>query len=250
MNSSPASFSFTALALKVVGVVMILSSLLDYILMTIPFNPGLREWQIGLATQFVDRGVIPLVGIVFVLLGYRVDNSGVSPKSLVTDLRFWALLFSSLLGLIYLLIVPLHFNNVYAQSDQALKQINEKTTQAEAQLAAQTKQVDGLIKNPQQLAELDKAIASGQVQGEQLARLQTLKQQLDTFKKDPKALSTQVETAKQQIAKGKQEAESRTKTEALKLSLRTGMSSLFLALAFIVVGWTGLRSLISSQDSG
>lgn len=249
MNSSPASSSFTALALKVVGVVMIVSALLDYILMTIPFTPGVREWQIGITTQFVDRGVIPLVGVAFVLLGYRIDNSGASPKSLVGDLRFWALLFSSLLGLIYLLLVPLHFNNVYAQSDQALKQINDKTTQAQTQLEAQTKQVDELIKNPQRLAELDKAIASGQVQGEQLARLQTLKQQLDTFKKDPKALTTQVDTAKQQIAKGKEEAESRAKTEALKLSLRTGLSSLFLAIGFIVMGWTGLRSLISSQDS-
>ncbi len=249
MNSSPASFSSTALALKVVGVVMMLSSLLDYILMTIPFTPGERGWQIGLATQFVDRGVIPLVGIVFVLLGYRVDNSGASPKSLVGDLRFWALLLSSLLGLIYLLVVPIHFNNVYAQSNEALKQINDKTTQAETQLKAQTTQVNELIKNPQRLAELDKAIASGQVQGEQLARLQTLKQQLDTFKKDPKALDTQVKTATEQIAKGKTEAESRTKTEALKLSLRTGLSSLFLALAFIVMGWTGLRNLISSQDS-
>ncbi|HEY9892961.1 MAG TPA: HpsJ family protein, partial [Candidatus Sericytochromatia bacterium] len=98
MNTSPASFSFTALALKIVGVVMILSSLLDYILMTIPFNPGVREWQIALATQFVDRGVIPLVGIVFVLLGYLLDNERAAPKSFVGDLRFWALLLSSVLG--------------------------------------------------------------------------------------------------------------------------------------------------------
>lgn len=245
MNTSPASFSFTALALKIVGVVMILSSLLDYILMTIPFNPGVREWQIALATQFVDRGVIPLVGIVFVLLGYLLDNERSAPKSLVGDLRFWALLLSSVLGFIYLILGPWHVYNVSAQTNQALEQINQKATQAETQLEAQTKQVDELIKNPQRLAELDKAIASGQVQGEQLGRLQALKQQLDTFKKDPKALTTQVDTAKQQINKGKEDAQSRTKTEALKLSLRTGMSSLFLAIAFIATGWTGLRGLIT-----
>jgi hypothetical protein len=243
MNSNSASFSFTGLALKIVGLVMIVSSLLDYILMTIPFNPGAREWQIALTTQFVDRGIIPLVGIVFVLLGYLVDNTSGGPKSRIQDLRFWALIISSVLGLIYLLLVPLHFNNVYAQSNQALEQINQKASQAETQLEAQTKQVDELIKNPQRLAELDKAISSGQVQGEQLARLQALKQQLDTFKKDPKALSSQVDTAKKQISTGKQDAENRAKTEALKLGLRTGLSSLFLAIGFIAVGWTGLRSL-------
>jgi hypothetical protein len=248
MNSSPASFSFTALALKIVGVVMIVSALLDYILMTIPFNPGVREWQIALTTQFVDRGVIPLVGVAFVLLAYRVDNSSNTPKSLIQDLRFWALIFSSLLGLIYLLIVPLHFSNVYAQSNQALEQINQKASQAETQLQAQTQQFDELSKNPQRLAELDKAIASGQVQGQQLAQLQAIKQQLDAFKKDPKALNTQVEAAKKQISTGKQDAENRTKTEALKLSLRTGLSSLFLALGFIAVGWIGLRSLFSAAQ--
>jgi response regulator of citrate/malate metabolism len=165
------------------------------------------------------------------------------PSPGIQDLRFWALIISSVLGLIYLLLVPLHFSNVYAQSNQALEQINQKASQAETQLEAQTKQVDELIKNPQRLAELDKAIASGQVQGEQLARLQALKQQLDTFKKDPKALSSQVDTAKKQISTGKQDAENRAKTEALKLGLRTGLSSLFLAIGFIAVGWTGLRSL-------
>lgn len=248
MNSSPASFSFTALALKIVGVVMIVSALLDYILMTIPFNPGAREWQIALTTQFVDRGIIPLVGVAFLLLAYRVDNSGAAPKSLLQDLRFWALILSSVLGLIYLLVVPLHFSNVSAQRSQALEQINQKASQAEAQLKAQTQQFDELAKNPQRLAELDKAIASGQVQGQQLAQLQAIKQQLDAFKKDPKALNTQVDAAKKQISTGKQEAENRANTEAWKLGLRSGLSSLFLALGFIAVSWTGLRNLLGAAQ--
>jgi hypothetical protein len=247
MKSSPASSSFTALALKIVGLVMIVSSLLDYILAIIPFNIDQREWQIAVTTQFVDRGIIPLVGIALVLLAYRIDHNSAAgqaqQKSLFQDLRFWLLSLSSLLGLIYLLLVPLHFYNVYAQSDEAFKQINQKASQAETQLQAQTQQVDALIKDPQRLSELEKAIASGQVQGEQLTRLQALRQQLDTFKKDPKALGQQVDAAKKQISKGKEEAENRARTEALKLGLRTGLSSLFLAIGYIVVGWTGLRSL-------
>ena len=246
MKSSPVYSPFTGLTLKIVGLIMIVSSLLDFIIMAVPFNPGQREWQLGFTTQLVDRGIIPLVGISLLFLGYLVDSGGASatqPKSAVQDLRFWVLLLSSLLGLIFLLLVPLHFNNVRLQSNQAIEQINQKASQAEAQLETRTKQVDALVKDPQKISELDKAIASGQVQGEQLAQLQSIKEQLQTFKKDPKALNQQVDAAKTQIRKGKEEAQNRANSEALKLGLRTGLSSLLLAIAYIVIGWTGLRGL-------
>ncbi len=227
---------------------MILSSLLDYIILAIP-SPGVSplksEWQLALTSQLVDRGIIPMVGIALLVTGYWIANSvGASEaKSSVQDLRFWAFILSSLLGLIFLLLVPLHFNNIRLQSDAALKQINQRATQAETQLDNQTKQVDALVKDPQKLSELDKAIQSGQVKGPQLAQLQALREQLNTFKQDPKALNQQVEAAQTQIRSGRLEAEKRARSEALKLGLRTGLSSLLLAIGYIAIGWTGLRNL-------
>lgn len=253
MKSSSLYSPFTALTLKIVGVIMIVSSLLDYIILAIPFRALEREWQIGFTSQMVDRGIIPLVGVAFLVAGYWIGNSdstSSAPKSSVQDLRFWAFLLSSLLGLIFLLLVPLHFNNIRMQSGQALEQIGQKAQVAEGQLDAQRKQVDEIVKNPQRLSELDRAIASGQVQGEQLARLQQLKQQLQTFQQDPKALEKQVNVARTQIRDGRLKAEQQAKTEALKLGLRTGLSSLLLAIGYSVIGWTGLRGLGSSSTSG
>jgi hypothetical protein len=247
MKSSPIYSSFTALALKTVGLIIIAASLLNVIILPIPYNLGQRNWQLGFTTQIVDQGIYPMVGIALLLVGYWLANSdgaaSAPQKSSGQDLRFWAFLLSSLLGLIFLLLVPLHFNNVRLQSNQAIEQINQKASQAEAQLETRTKQVDALVKDPQKISELDKAIASGQVQGEQLAQLQSIKEQLQTFKKDPKALNQQVDAAKTQIRKGKEEAQNRANSEALKLGLRTGLSSLLLAIAYIVIGWTGLRGL-------
>lgn len=59
MKSSVVYSPFTALALKTVGLILIVSALLDYVILAIPFNPLQREWQLSFTTQIVDRGVIP-----------------------------------------------------------------------------------------------------------------------------------------------------------------------------------------------
>jgi len=251
MKSSAIYSPYTALTLKTVGVVMIVSSLLDFIILAIPFNPLRTEWQIGFVTQLVDRGIIPMVGIALLVAGHWIANaSGASPtesRSAVQDLRFWAFILASLLGLLFLVLVPLHFNNIRMQSNQALEQINKKASTLETQLENQSKQVDALVKDPQKLSELDKAIESGRVQGEQLVRLQALKQQLQTFKQDPQSLNQQVEQAQTKIRGERLEAEKQTRTGALKLGLRTGLNSLLLAIGYIVIGWTGFRSLGNSR---
>lgn len=229
---------------------MIVSSLLDFIILAIPtpgVNPLTPDWQVGFTTQLVDRGIIPMVGIALLVVGYWVSSnsmvSSAEPRSSLLDLRLLAFILSSLLGLIFLLLVPVLFINVGKQSEVALKQIDQKASAAEVQLDTQTKQVNSLVKNPEKLSELDKAIASGQIQGDQLARLQDLKQQLQAFKQDPKALNQKIEEAQTKLRSGKLQAENQAKTGALKLSLRTGLSSLLLSIGYIVIGWTGLRSL-------
>lgn len=257
MKSSPIYSPFTSLTLKTVGVVMILSSILNYILMAIPFNPSQTTWQITFASQMVDRGISPMVGMAFLMAGYWIDYAGgTTPredKSFVLDLRFWAVLFSTLLGLIFLVLVPLHFYNISSQTNDAIKQINQKAQQAETQvkteLDGQTQQIEAILKDPQKLAEqisqIDKAIASGQLQGDRLAQAQSVKNLLQASKQNPKALpearEQQREKLQTQIRNEKQQAENRTKTEALKVSLGTGLSSLFLAIGYTAIGWFGLR---------
>ena len=74
MNPSSAVASLT---MKVVGLLLIVSSLLDYVILAIPLQLLNRQWQLGYTTQLVDRGVIPLMGVALLLLGFWIEsNSG------------------------------------------------------------------------------------------------------------------------------------------------------------------------------
>lgn len=256
--------SVAARTLKVVGIILILSALLDCIVLSLPgetsdlFN---RAWQLAAATQIVDRGIIPLMGIALLMTGFWVDSSsGVSieRRKVWLDLRFWALLISSLLGLLYLCLVPVHLNNTRLELQNALAQVDQEAGQAEGQLEAQIKsdqfkaQVEQLKSQRRtQIAallqddgKLQQALQSSDVP-------QELKTVLRNSKNDPKALDNFLEQqaqelptqARNEIRTRKQQKEKELRTRSRNSSLQTGISSLLLAIGYITVGWTGLRSM-------
>jgi flagellar biosynthesis GTPase FlhF len=256
--------SVAARTLKVVGIILILSALLDCIVLSLPGETSdmiNRGWQLAAATQIVDRGIIPLIGIALLLTGFWVDSStGVSieRRNVWLDLRFWALLISSLLGLIYLLLVPVHLNNTRLELKETLVQVEREAGQAEGQLEAQMKseqfktqieqlksqrrsQIAALLQDEGKMAE---ALKSPEVPKE-------LKAVLQESKKDPKALDKFLEQqaqelpnqARNEIRTRKQQKEKELRTRSRNSSLQTGISSLLLAIGYITVGWTGLRSM-------
>ncbi len=256
--------SVAARTLKVVGIILILSALLDCIVLSLPGETSdivNRGWQLAAATQIVDRGIIPLMGIALLMTGFWVDSSsGVSieRRNVWVDLRFWALLISSLLGLIYLLVVPVHLNNTRLELKDTLAQVDKEAGQAEAQLEGQIKseqfkaqveqlksqrrsQIGALLQDEGKLQE---ALKSPDVPKE-------LKAVLQESKKDPKALDKFLEQqaqelpnqARSEIRTRKQQKEKELRTRSRNSSLQTGISSLLLAIGYITVGWTGLRSM-------
>ena len=256
--------SVAARTLKVVGIILILSALLDCIVLSLPGETSdivNRGWQLAAATQIVDRGIIPLMGIALLMTGFWVDSSsGVSieRRNVWVDLRFWALLISSLLGLIYLMLVPVHLNNTRLELKDTLAQVDKEAGQAEAQLEGQIKseqfkaqveqlksqrrsQIGALLQDEGKLQE---ALKSPEVPKE-------LKAVLQESKKDPKALDKFLEQqaqelpnqARNEIRTRKQQKEKELRTRSRNSSLQTGISSLLLAIGYITVGWTGLRSM-------
>ena len=256
--------SVAARTLKVVGIILILSALLDCIVLSLPGETSdmiNRGWQLAAATQIVDRGIIPLIGIALLLTGFWVDSStGVSieRRNVWLDLRFWALLISSLLGLIYLLLVPVHLNNTRLELKETLVQVEREAGQAEGQLEAQMKseqfktqieqlksqrrsQIGALLQDEGKMAQ---ALNSPEVPKE-------LKAVLRDSKNDPKALDKFLEQqaqelpnqARNEIRTRKQQKEKELRTRSRNSSLQTGISSLLLAIGYITVGWTGLRSM-------
>lgn len=256
--------SVAARTLKVVGIILILSALLQCIVLSLPGETSdflNRGWQLAAAIQIVDRGIIPLMGIALLMTGFWVDSSsGVSieRRNVWLDLRFWALLISSLLGLVYLSLVPVHLNNTRLELKDALAQVDQEAGQAEGQLEAQIKsdqfkaqveqlkgqrrtQIAALLQDD---GKLQQALKSPDVPKE-------LKAVLQESKNDPKALDKFLEQqaqelpnqARNEIRSRKQQKEKELRTRSRNSSLQTGINSLLLAIGYITVGWTGLRSM-------
>jgi uncharacterized protein YlxW (UPF0749 family) len=255
--SDAATVRFTSLCLKSVGMVLIASSLIDYLTLAIPFRPWEAQWQITFASQVVDRGIAPIVGIAFILIGDWMRSTIASENSKeVLPLKLPILILSVLLGVMFLVLVPVHLLNLQAASADALTQISKKASQAETIIGEQYAQLQELANNPQRLQQLqsrikdlDSAIASKQFQGQkltpdQIKSLQDTKQQLQTFgelAKNPATLKAKLDELQTQLQDEKLQRESLAKTEAIEQGVRTGLSSFMLSIGYLIIGGVGLQ---------
>ncbi|KJH70742.1 hypothetical protein UH38_16875 [Aliterella atlantica CENA595] len=265
---------FVAQLLKLIGGILILSFLLDFIILAFPAQPRDGLWQIGFATAMVDRGITPMIGLALLLIGYwlydRSDNALTKPP-LWLSLKFWALLLSSLLGLLFLLVIPFHINNVNQESARAVERIERDSTQAEAQLQSQLDQLQAQLGDEKNRAQLEnqknqfKAQVTALLQNEQLYQ-QAIKSDrtppeqkklLQEFKANPQALEKYLAQQSDPVTLGKerldelqqqkQKAQSQARLEALQSSIRMAIRGLLIAIGYIAIGWTGLRNMLSAS---
>lgn len=247
--------------LKIAGLVITLAALFDILMVAMPYQFGDRQWQIDFVTSFVDRGIVPLVGIVLFLTGCGVDSgaNGLEPaegsgrRVIWQDPRFWAMALSSLLGLVYVLAFPLHLYNVGQANQAALEEVDKQVSAAETQLSDQvTQEVDTRRQQISQLMaasneQVSQLIAGGQLTQEQADKIKEFKAKPDSV--EPFLTQQEDELRKQvktQIEVRKKTALETRKTDDLKSGLRIGIGSLLLAIGFMTVGWAGLRSLRQS----
>jgi hypothetical protein len=252
--ASPSKSPLAAIALKLVGIVAIVSALVDYLILLIPPNLTNTQWQLATTTQLVDRGIVPLVGIALLLTGFWIDSNVGRParsQSLFTDLRFWVCALASLLGLVYLLLTFLHLNAVRLSARTALEQVSAEASDASTQLeqrlstelTQQQSQLGQLLQNEDQLSQ---AIQSGLVPPD-----------IEQFRNDPEGLNQflqqRADQARQeiqtQIGTRRADAESQVRQEAWKSGLRISISCILLTIGYSVVGWVGLRRLMSLTRS-
>ena len=249
-NSSALS-PLAAIALRLVGIVTILSALLDFVILLFPPNFGDAQWLLNATTQIVDRGIVPLVGIALLLAGFWIDrSSGKSSQagSLLTDLRFWACVIASVLGLVFLFFTFLHVNNVRITTREALAQVQREANQASAQLeqrlsgelSQQQSQLQSILQDE---ALMQQAIDAGQLP-EEIQQFRDNPAGLDEFlDQRASAARQEIET---EIGTRREDARNQIKQEAVKSATRISISSLLMSVAYIVIGWTGLRRLTSA----
>jgi hypothetical protein len=242
------SSSLTALIFKLVGVLLILSFLIDFVVLLTAVKFQDSQSLLTFTTQLIDRGFVPMVGLALIFGGFWLDSVGTTPESgkFSQEQRLLTLLFSSILGLAFLLLIPLNVKSVNDAMATQVKQIEENATKAEGQLDSQVQQVKEQV--DARLATLDQAVKSGQVQGEQLTQVQRERDQLQKLKADPKALEAQVAPSRNQalsrIQTQKQEFVSQTRDNGLRSGMRSGLNSLLLAIGYSLIGWVGLRQLL------
>ncbi|MDJ0558252.1 MAG: HpsJ family protein, partial [Microcystis sp. M53599_WE4] len=253
--------SFTSLSLKLTGLVFILSFLLDGFVLPLPYQFSQSQWQVGFVTTFVDRGIVPLLGIVLVLIAYWIDanNRDVITRKSRFELRWPLFVFSTLLGLVFLLMIPVHINNINQIKNNALTQIEQGVDQGEGQIQAFLAQINTLSQNPQlldqQISQRTQVIETGRFQGQPIntEQLQTLRQQRDQLtnlrdlSKKPKEFKQRLDEIKNQLQTQLQErrkqAESQANLEALKQWLMIGIQSMLLSICYSLIGWLGIREL-------
>jgi hypothetical protein len=243
MQPTVSSF-LTPLALKTAGAVLILSSLIDLIFMLL-FPPETlvlegNRWWLYATSQLVDRGLLPLVGIAFVVAGdwikiVSTEDGGDRGNTW----RIGTFSLASLLGLIFILIIPFQLITTNDLKSQDLKKIGDEATQVQQGIKSNLQQIDALSKDKvkEQLAAIDKELASGQAQGERLANLQLNKLLLT----DPKQFT---QKAEQNLQVQKQKREAQVSTRMIQTGVRTSLASFLLAIAYITIGWTGLRRVL------
>jgi hypothetical protein len=263
-----------SLSLKLVGIICIVSFFLDFLFLVIPFQPTDKLWQINLCRNLVDRGIVPMVGIAAMLTAYWFDSVDEGGRPSPFNLKLPTFMIASLLGLIFLLIFPLHLNNVNQVKIQTLTRIGQEADQLENQVKNQLAQVQTQLGNDQVKAAVEKQRTELKEQlstqlGELVKDEQKYNQALNNnqlpaaqkdllkqYKNNPKALDDFIaqQTDPQQLANQritqirsqKEQQLEKTSDDAIK-ELRTGLSSLLLSIGYIIIGWTGLRSVVGLQ---
>jgi hypothetical protein len=250
MQPTVSSF-LTPLALKTAGAVLILSSLIDLVFMLIfpPENLVLEggRWWLYATSQLVDRGLLPLVGIAFMVTGdwiKIVSTEDGGDRGNISRIGIFAL--ASLLGLIFVLIIPFQLNTTNEFKTQELKKISNEVTQIEKGIKNNLQQINAQSKDKikEQITAIDKELKGGQIPPERLTNLQITKSKLELLLNDPKKFAQESEQNLQQLQKQKQKVETQASERMLKTGVRTSLASFLLAIAYITIGWTGLKRVL------
>ena len=249
-----------SLILKLVGGILIIAGILDYIFSIVPSQWQDINWQVTLVNNLVNQAVLPLVGICFIFLSWWVeDNHNISSSS---GLRISVLTLSGLLGLFFLLLIPLHLSNVGQISNQMTARLDEQVAQQEAQLQGIVAQLEAISQNPealkQEVEQRNQIINSGgTLQGQQLTpqQLQLLARETQQLQEildlsgNPEQLQARlddVKNARESELKAREtEERNNIRNVALQQSLKTSVRSLIFSIAYAVVAGFGFRSMMT-----
>ena len=129
MNDVQGDQGFSIYRLRWIGYGLLISSVLDTIATLIPANFGNRPWELQTIGAIVERVPVPLLAMALIFFGEGYDRKRL--EDLFLKLLSWVCL---LLGLVFLLMLPLGiFGTIYV-NNQNNQQIETQAKQQFAQL--------------------------------------------------------------------------------------------------------------------
>lgn len=215
--------------LPLIGYFMIIMTIFDFIYVMFPLNLKNPEWELSVIGSFSDQSWGLLIGIGFVLTGFFGNALG---QVWLIEIRLlvlirWGLL---LLGIVYLLALPLVFSNTGRLVSQIETEFTQRVERQE-QLISEVKANLSEISNKDQLLQLAQAI------GISIPNVDSL-----TPAEIQQEIQQQLPKISQEIPeRAKQEQDNRTKL-IVKRSTKAGFQLTILAIINIWV-WYKMRKL-------
>lgn len=219
--SSVQDFAFSqegsTMMLRCVGYGLLILALFDIVEMFVPPNFMNPAWEFQTIGALVERVPVPLIG--FALVFYGEMNSRKRWEFPVLKLLSWLAL---VLGIIYILSVPLGVINAARLQRQSARQINTASTQQIARAQQVEKQLD--LATPEQINNLLKR----QGHSSETKEPDKLKQQL----------LAEVSQAKQKIKNQAKAAESNRGLSLLKKAVKWNLGAVVAGILCINI-WKG-----------
>jgi hypothetical protein len=232
----------TSLVLPIVGIILLLTVVIDFAAQAAINYPwdkpdSLLQFQ----NELIDRGVIALLGLALVYAGFWFDRvlvqaipnsatGSISGSALWVKPQFWTFVVASLLGLLFLLLIPWHAN----ASGQILSAASTRADQQEAQINFQIQQEKQKIQSVQAAGQIDQQLQRKDLSPAEIGMWQELK-------KDPQAFDKKMAQQLVEIKKQKQQSLDQVSKAVSLYPFRSEVRSLLLSFGFIAIGWTGLR---------
>jgi hypothetical protein len=246
-DSQAYSNFYTSLVLKFAGLVIILGSLVDFVVLAIPGDFLNGEWTAQLISDWIDRGSVPMLGLALVFISVWLDRTVGIDGGRSSKLLKPSLILAFLLSVTFFISAPLYFSSSRTASATATRTVNSQAATTERQLDAQLEERRALVKailsDSDRRAVLDKEVNNPTLDPAEREELQQLKRIVDNVEKDPTLLDKEIEEARKvaketldaQLKSFKGQVSGTTQQNRIRIIL----SSVILSLGYFAIGWTG-----------
>jgi ABC-type multidrug transport system fused ATPase/permease subunit len=263
-------------ALKLVGFILVFASLLDYLFLLTGLDFKDKPSLVNGIGQLVSQGTIPLVGVALVLTAYWLERLADMPARNSKISRLVVLVVAALLGVMFLILAPVHLNSTSQTTQQVRAEVDKKAKDAEGEVEQRIQQrqndLTNLVKDPkrldEQLKQMDEQIkqageeekrlvqaVASKAEPEskltefrsQLAQFTKLAQDLKEIKTNPAALQNKAKESRDEalneIRAKKQKADEQLSSQPWKASLKVALNSLILSVGYLLISWVGLSEM-------